>query len=259
MSRITNLLLTVVGTLIFSTSAIATGGNSILLNTGLNNGSGQLYGVPGVDNYWINISSYPPSNPVAPAPAYTIIKHPQWAFPFANTSWISARPTWDSAPGTDPSNPAYTIFRKCFCLQQGFTMPSINLSVRGDDNIEIWLNNLTNVVVDAQYGRLGINDGPPITATHTTGFVAGRNCLYVLLEDRFFGATGFNLEGTAMAFGLTPIVASGVNASFAPCSCNTPLPNDDRDDQPAESRISDQDEQMIKEILEIREARRRKP
>jgi len=252
MSRIPNLLLTVVATLIFSSFAIAQ--NTLPLNTGFDHSSGTPYSIGVQDNYWINIASFPPSAPVAPTGSWVILKHPLWAAPFANTQWISARTTFTSASGTNPSNPAYVIFRKCFCLQPGFTTPSLSLSVRGDDNIEIWLNTITNEVLDSTPGNSG-SLSSPILATHTAGFVQGRNCLYVLLEDTFFGATGLNLQGTVSARG-SLLIAQGVAVSFAPCNClSGPLPTEDK--EAVESRISDQDEQIIREILEIREARRR--
>lgn len=265
MSRISSFLLALVAMLIFNNFAIAV--NTLPLNTGFNHAVGSPYPVGVQDNYWINIASYPPSTPfVAPTGAWTIPSiSGVWATPFSNTTWISAIPTNVSPATNSVSNPGYTIFRKCFCVQPaslGFPppIPSLTFSVRGDNNIEIWLNSIVNQVVPAQPGRFSPFLTPIMVNNYNTpsAFRTGRNCLYVLLEDQG-GSMGFNLQGTVNFSGLL-LIASGIDASFAPCICGSQAEprskNREADDQQVESLISDEDEQIIREILEIREARR---
>ena len=178
------------------------------------------------DNYWIKVASYEPpagNAPVAPAQVLNITGT-GWlgalTYPAGNPSrWVGPRNTASSSPGATPENPAYSLFRKCFCLMPGFQNPRIDFQIRGDNNISAWVNFTTNNLVPAQSGRWNLS---PISAstTNASWFRVGRNCIYVLVED-WGGAMGFNLAGTVNAVGLMPVAGAGSDVSFAPCQCRS--------------------------------------
>ena len=256
----TNLITIIVALFALSDSAIAV--TSAPINTAWDYFSSLLYSpVPPVypttvsttkDDYWINIASYPPTTP-AIGSSFFIYKYPTWAPPLPNSGWISAWNSYASRPGITPSNPSYTIFKKCFCLQQGFNQAKVNFQVRADDTIQIWLNNQTQTLLAASYGNYS---GAPLTGgTSNQGwFHPGMNCIYVLVED-FGTAMGFNLVGTISANGLLPTAAKGYPPTFPfGRTCTTgPAGN------AAEARApspQDDDQEVINEIVKIAEARR---
>lgn len=228
---------------------------TVPLNTGYNHSVFNPYPTvttdpspPGArDNYWMNIAS----SSAPPGPAW-ILRNPGWAPVFPNTNWIGPRNTAFSAPGTSPDNPAYTIFRKCFCLQPNFKEAKLSFQVRADDTVQVWLNSQLNQLIAPSWGNWS---GQPLSASTGSGFRVGKNCLYVLVED-FHGATGFDLLGSVSAYGLLPMPAAGMGQSFEPCSCVGRGGQPGISDPASAMRIEPSDEQVIKEIVGIAEARR---
>jgi len=158
-------------------------------------------------------------------------------------------------------NPSYTIFRKCFCLLPGYKDAKLSFQARADDTIQVWLNTQMNQVLAPSWGNL---NGPVLSGASTNGFRVGKNCLYVLLEDIYYGAMGFDLAGTISAYGLLPMPAMGVGQSFEPCACRSGGPVGVADasnamrvaDPTSATRVQDSDEQVIREIVKLAEARR---
>lgn len=237
-------------------AATARSQTTVELNTGFNHASYAPYPMVTTptsttsDNYWITVASYPPLTPSTPTPAWVERLPGAWSQPFANTSWIGPRNTTTSAPGTSPTHPSYALFRKCFCLLRNFRNARLDLSVRADDTVQIWLNTQLNQVVPAQPGAA--NTATPVSGStqNPSHFVTGRNCLYVLVEDRQPTLTGFDLTGKVSASGLLPLPATGPSQTFEPCIC--PQPTGASTDRAAD--VGDQ--QVIAEILKIAEARR---
>ncbi len=205
-------------------SSSALSQTTLPLNTGFNHSNFTVYPAPGTgpavqDNYWIKVAA---SNTPPVAPAFVINKHTAWLGPLQlpasaggfGSQWISSTtPNGASPPGPLP----YAIYRKCFCLLPGFKNAQLNFQIRGDDAIQVWLNGVTSTILQAQGGSFA---GPPINgAAQASQFRAGRNCLYVLVEDTGGVVTGFNLAGTVSAFGLMPMAAAGTGMSFEPCQC----------------------------------------
>jgi hypothetical protein len=208
------------------------------LNTGYNHTAFQPYPIPSgttsniPDNFWIKIASYePPASSTTVAPGFVlnpVASGAPWApalttnltIPPAASRWIGPRPVTASSPGSSVNNPAYSIFRKCFCLMPGFTNPQLSFQIRGDDNIQVWLNTVTQTLVGPVAGNF---QSQPRSGAATPGmFRTGRNCIYVLLEDNFAnGHMGFDLAGAVSANGLMPVAGAGVDVSFAPCACNS--------------------------------------
>jgi len=197
-----------------------------------------------LDMYWINIASYP-TIPVSPS---FVLKDPgTFVSPISpNSKWIGPRHTALSAVGTSPSNPSYTTFKKCFCLEPNFNHAQLlNVSVMNDNSVEIWLNTVTNVLFGPAVGSATSPTVITNTAAHLGTLHAGTNCIYVLLEDTG-GNMGFDLAGDFTANGLDPYAASGVGQKF-PCACNR---------QPGPTRASYDDQQAVSAIVKIAETRR---
>jgi hypothetical protein len=260
MFRKMNLVGVLAASLFLSHFAIAQ--TTVPLNTGYNH---SVYGpyptvnsdpVPAGnrDNFWINIASYPITG--APmGPAWILKKAPPWAAAFGGTNWIGARTTFLSPAGTAASNPAYTIFRKCFCLQPGYKEAKLRISsVRADDTIQVWLNTQTNQVIAPAWGNW---NSTPLSGSTGNGFRVGKNCIYVLVED-FGGHMGFDLLGDITAYGLLPMPAAGTDQSFEPCACSQGPVGLQTSGSTMKSAMSvDVDDQnVIQAIVEMAEARR---
>lgn len=254
MLRKVNLIAVLAALLLTSSFAIAS--TTVPLNTGYNHASfGPYAPVTGpsstLDLYWINIASFPTTSPPV-WPAYVIERHPFWALALLDTNWISARNTWSSAAGVNPENPGYTIFRKCFCLLPGYKDAKLSFDVRADDTIQVWLNTQVNQVLAPSWGHF---DSAPLHAGTSNGFRVGKNCVYVLLEDYYGGAMGFDLSGSVSAVGLLPVPAAGTGQSFEPCACRSQGPVGVAGAASA-LKAQDDDREMIGEIVKLAEARR---
>jgi hypothetical protein len=200
------------------------------------------------DDYWIAIASYPPTSPPVTS-SWVLQQQPPWLPAFPSTRWIGPRHTIASPPGTSTSNPAYTIFRKCFCLLPHYQNPSLSFQIRADDTIQVWFNSQLNKALLPSGGNFS---GPPLSSlpSNPNWFHVGRNCIYVLLED-FGGFMGFDLTGTIQAIGLSPLPAFGADHTFD-CPCRE-APS------PAASKVAVEDDQaVVREILKIAEERRLK-
>lgn len=205
------------------TTAAPSLSQSLPLNTGFDHGSIQTYPLPTSgpvrDNYWIEVAA---SAAPVPEPAFVVPNAP-WAAPMVfgtGSRWISGTANRSSYPGTSAINPSYSIFRKCFCLMRGFQNPQINFRLRSDNAVQVWLNSQLNPML----GPSPSNFNGPVHVGGTSDpsrFRAGRNCVYVLVEDDGV-IFGFNLHGTVTALGLMPTAAAGTDMSFHPCACDTP-------------------------------------
>jgi hypothetical protein len=239
-----NLMVAILILTIASNSVLAT--QTVKLNTGYNHSllvDAPYAPIPPAtqDNYWIRVwSTY-----------YGGVKAPAWAVPVASpwfptvlpgSNWINAQNSNASTPGTLPTNPAYHLYRKCFCLLQGFNQATMNFSFRADDGVAVWFNG--SWVVPFSAGNWNLPN--PYTKNVTSGFTTGRNCIYVLIGDR--GTyTGFDLAGNVTANGLLPTPAFGVGATFQPCGCGVPSPANGQ--QTMKINDNGDDTQVIEEIV----------
>lgn len=198
---------------------------TLVLNTGYNNGVPLAIGQQ--DQTWIKIASYEPPVSAPVAAAWVISTGGYSTLPGAQ--WLAPRSSPLSTTGpnsTSPSRPAYSIFRKCFCLLDT-AGAQLSLRVRADDNVQVWLNSVLNTLAPPQAGQLSSGLGIPYPSlpqypANPHYFRLGRNCIYVLVEDTVAnGAIGFTLAGTVSAPGLMPNAATGVNGNFGPCGCPT--------------------------------------
>ena len=238
------------------------------LDTGYNYLIFGPYGIPPnlsssvTDQYWIKIASYePPLSAVTVAPAFVLnpaLTSPPWAPLFAPAvdRWIGAKSNTLSAPGVSQYTPGYSIYRKCFCLMAGYKNPSISINrVRADDDVQVWLNSVRFTLLGPVSGAWWNTPGLTVpTNNNPQLFRVGRNCLYVLVEDRI-GHTGFTLTGSVTADGLMPAAASGVEMNFKPCDCPPAQPGTPGTPGAAVEPEAD-GAAMLKQIVRIAERRR---
>lgn len=233
------------------------------LNTGYNHQTNTVYTAPGLDNYWINIASYPAgSTAVGPSRVIVPLSSPSWAAPLQGTAWISGWPTYNSPPGANGSNPAYTIFRKCFCLLPGFKDARLSFRTRADDAMQVWFNTITNQLLPPVGGNFAASLQPRSGGTDK-GFRVGKNCLYALVEDQGV-AMGFIMEGSVNAIGLLPTPAAGAAQTFAPCSCqggptigvDLGGPRDAALERRAQVATEQEEQETVNAIIKYAEARR---
>ncbi len=252
-----------------------TGSAQLILNTGYDHAALGLVQIGAPDPYWIKIASYEPPAPavqIAPARAVLLPSGP-WAppldipatsnTPFIPSRWLAPRvsPSSTTGPngtGTSHGRPAYSLFRKCFCLLRGFANATLSIRVRADDHVQVWLNNLPNTLVAPAMGQYFLSQGGPLQgAAQQAGptlpgyFREGRNCLYVLVED-LTGNVAFTLAGTVNAAGLMPNPAIGTNGNFGPCGC--PSESLSADGSPGPLAASS-DSEAIQAMVRLAEAR----
>jgi len=247
-TRVARLLLAALPCMVPAAAGAAT---TVPLNTGYNHQVFWPYAPVTIlpssiaDNYWINIASHPTTNP-AIGPSWVLPVAPPWAPPFPQTHWISAWKTFLSPSGTMQSHPAYTIFRKCFCLSPNFKNASLSFRVRADDNIQVWFNTILNVALPPTIGNWPPNLQPRASLPSAPNwFRVGRNCIYVLLEDTG-GHMGFDMVGSIQADGLAEQPAFGPAQTFA-CECADSIPHP--------QGIATDEERVIRDIARIAEAR----
>ena len=236
-----------------SISAAASANTTLPLNSGYNHAVFSPYAVPNLpatasDNYWTEVSG-----PAAPLPqaAFVVKPHPAWAGAMADSTWISPTATNASVPGTSGTNPAFFVFRKCFCLMPNYKNPKLSYSIRGDENTMVYLNPAMQMNVLSGPSPANFTAASPIVTGATSNpalFRQGLNCIYVLLMDTG-GSVGFNLSGSVTATGLMPVAGTGTgpNPSFAPCQCTSGTKG-------AKAEVAD-DRAVVQAI--VREARQR--
>lgn len=256
-------LLAIIIALLALNHSVNGAGTVVPLNTGFDHWT-QLVFTPAPlnvsttrDDYWINLASYPATSPPTDRAFLVNTVGTPWAPPLTFTSggvtwgssWISAWNKNASPPGTTSSNPSYTLFRKCFCLRDGFTKAEVTLKVRADDTIQVWFNNQMQTLVPPSWGNW---NGTPLSGSTTNQqwFHPGVNCIYALVED-FHGQMGLDLVGTISAIGLLAEPAKGTTGSFEPCSCaHGPA------GVASKGVVQEGDQEVVNEIIKLAEARR---
>lgn len=233
----------------------ALGQTQVPLSTGYDHANGAPYSAVTIptsttnDNYWINIASYPPTP--TPAPSW-VLQYPgaPWLAAIPSTHWISARPT-PGSPGVI-SDPAYTLFRKCFCMLQAYTQPALTFRVRADDTVQVWFNTQLNVALAPSPGHYSSG---PLTSlpSNPSWFRPGKNCIYVLVEN-YVGYMGFDMDGVIQAYGLMPGAAAGPGQDFA-CPC-TAAPSKTLAPARASRNGATTDDEVVSALKQIAERRR---
>jgi PKD repeat protein len=167
------------------------------INTGFNNAIGSVYPVGAADANWTVVAD-PDPNTTEPRPAFVISAHPAWQPALPNTQWISS---YSSA--SDETNGPYT-FQYCFCLRDGFSNPVLNLSLRADDQAQVFLNGTGPGELIGVTPNPSHNTQSPfqITPPPARKFRVGRNCITVVVNNIGAVAMGLNLSGSITTDGL---------------------------------------------------------
>lgn len=238
-----NIIIVILISLTVSNSILAT--QTVKLNTGYNHSlivDAPYTPIPTQDNYWIKVWS---TSGGAPAPSWAVPQAPPWFGTLPGSNWINVQNSNASTPGTNQNNPAYHLYRKCFCLLPGYNQASMNLSFRVDDAVGIWFN--SSWIFGFSPGNWW-RQNPYNPPTITSGFKVGRNCIYVLIGD--VGTyTGFDLVGNVTANGLLPTPAFGTAGTFQPCGCGGSGPAMIGAGQGMKTTDGEDDSKIIEEIV----------
>jgi hypothetical protein len=142
---------------------------------------------------------------VEPRPARVLIDpHSAWAT-IPQSQWISSQP--NSGQGT---NGTY-FYKTCFCLRDGFSRPSLQLSLRADDQADVFLNK-TLAQIKSSTPPAPILQGAAssfsssllpdqLNPPYTGPFQIGENCLIVRVRNTGGVVTGLDLTGSITAAG----------------------------------------------------------
>ena len=150
------------------------------LSTGLGLPTGTL------DPNWSVILD-PIASTSEPRPANTIDPYPTWSPPIAGTQWISAIPATTGGPQGE------YIFERCFCMDEDFVNPMVQLNVLVDDQVEFCLNGIPfgSANSSTSVTTIGTNDA--------SLFQTGKNCIQAKLVNFDNNLMGINIQGMVTA------------------------------------------------------------
>ena len=141
--------------------------------------------LPGTnDDDWVVLSD-PGANPAHPAVA--VKRHPWWFIPGAGTSWVSHDPGGSyMGPGGD-----YT-YQMCFCLDQYFQNPTLNLDLVVDNDLMSVTLNSNPLFTGPLAGPNGWYPGPPfnVNTNNPAFFHPGKNCVELVVRNLDYGPGG---------------------------------------------------------------------
>lgn len=233
------------------------------LNTGYDYANYTTYPTGTVsanEEYWIRIASYPVVNPAAVGNTWAVAPASGWATPMTSGNLIPStyiNAFGNSLNGSNPTNtvsqnPSYALYRKCFCLPEGYKGAKIQGSVRSDETVNIWLNSLSNIILPpSPLNVLTSSEAHNFSYSDQNKFRVGSNCIYVWVEDTGW-LTGFNLVGNVTTTNnTTPVIAKGIGMSFAPCSCNQGTQG-----TLLQKKYELEEKEAIREIVKFAEAKR---
>jgi len=164
-----------------------------IISTGYDQASGQPLNPLDPDDDWDVVSDGVSFGPT-PRDA-DVTPDVRWPDPFQDSQWISFEPD----KGLDQLDDTDQVFEYeyCFCLNNGFTNPELQLRAWADDEI-------TAVELNGQsltYSGDGSVGNGPVDETYTdlSLFQAGDNCLTITVTDTDGVVSGLNVAGRARA------------------------------------------------------------
>jgi hypothetical protein len=161
--------------------------------TGYNYATSSTYGIGNPDPNWTVVADPDPYTS-EPRPAWVIGAHSAWKPALPDSQWISSYPSY-----SDNTNGEY-IFESCFCLREGFGTPTLDLSLRADDEAVVFFNgHILGVTPGTSYDE---PNPTQVTMSAADFFRVGRNCIRVAVENVSQVAMGFNLAGSIATPGL---------------------------------------------------------
>ncbi|MFQ5447371.1 MAG: hypothetical protein ACE5FF_10575, partial [Saprospiraceae bacterium] len=182
--------------------------DSIILNTGYDHDSTNLYDPGEFDAWWTLVES-PDSSLSLPRPAWVLATPAYWddqpndSLPCAR--WISAYSTPEFNTNNPDSLPPYT-FERCFCVCADSSDVTIFLSAMADNVAEFTLTDSTGNPIDTLLSITTTNNAsfllPPDTSTTTVTLTGGTYCIEAHLRNLSGGSMGINLCGSVTGDGL---------------------------------------------------------
>jgi hypothetical protein len=123
--------------------------------------------------------------------ALTTSYNPGWSTPFTGSSWIGPNATsneYRTAPGT-------YVFQTTFTVPAGTTNPVLNLSLKSDNAIAVYLNGFKveqQVIADCAAAPCNWDAGGTFVISDATHIVTGLNTITILLVDTPNGGNAGN-------------------------------------------------------------------
>lgn len=111
---------------------------------------------------------------------------------------INPNSAWNTIPGTqwisaDTTGPNGTYcYEYCFCLEPGYSNPLVDINLRADDQVDVFLNG--NLIGSLPNGTF--NDPSPtnVMTTDPDFFNDGENCIELRVQNLFGVVTGVNAQ-----------------------------------------------------------------
>jgi hypothetical protein len=128
-----------------------------------------------------------PSSPLAdlPPPPRTVSQvvppHPAWA----PCWWVSADPSYGGTSSSAAPLGEYE-YQCCFCLDEGFSNPELNMDLFTDDTAQVYLNGVQIANLPTKYSGTPTN----VLWNNLDDFRPGWNCVTIVVQN-IIGATGF--------------------------------------------------------------------
>ena len=178
--------------------------DTLIINTGYDPTTESIYAQMTQDGFWILVDAPPsPPNPAVSlgAPTWNIEKHPAWANPPYNSTYISAFPD----PGSNMANIGGDpyVMRRCFCVEEDNTELEFSVDVHVDNQMALYFFDPTlgtrTFLDDVMNGSSSNNfKGAPehLNINNITVPTAGKYCLEAeLFNDHEGSPMGINISG----------------------------------------------------------------
>lgn len=174
---------------------------SLSLNTGVDPAGALLPG-GSPDPRWTVLEDPFPST-LEPRPADVLINPSSAWATIPQSQWISSQ-----ANSSQTTNGDY-FYKACFCLRDGFSMPSLQLDLRADDKADVFLNSTLAQIKSTTppppilQGAISsfLASRTPDHLVYTGPFKMGENCLIVRVKNTGGVLTGLDLTGSITAAG----------------------------------------------------------
>jgi hypothetical protein len=165
-----------------------------VLNTGYDPDTEGVVAPGGVDPNWTVTPGG--SGSTAPADVVDNTKNGSqvWAPAFPGSQWITGVSS-AGHPSTPPDAPTTYTYERCWCMREGFEQPVLDLTIRADDHVQVFLNGSATPICGSSTTLATVacqTEDPDL-------FVAGTNCLQVVVTDTLRMVTGLNLVGSISA------------------------------------------------------------
>lgn len=189
---------------------------SVSLNTGVNPATGALLTPLGSPDPGWTVIGDPFSSTVEPRPADVFTNALSAWGTLPGSQWIGSQT--DANQG---QNGSY-YYQRCFCLRDGFGNANLQLTMRADDQADVFLNatlpqiqsNSVTPILHGGNGHFWSSVPPDTLSSPVTGLKFGSNCLIARVQNISSGATGLDIAGSITASG-----PGGTDGVLVPACC----------------------------------------